>query len=113
MREQPDLFGETYENEIIKIAREVAEKRRVAAEELARERGKQQRLDGTVVPCRGYAVYDDFEEYFEQRKIREGLKVLSWEPSKVKSKIRKTLKAAGWTRRKVRSKIRFYPPGSE
>jgi len=88
MRGQPGLFGEIHEDEIVKIAREAAEKR-------------------------GYAIYDDFEEHFEQRKIREGLKVLSWNPSKVKSKIRKTLKAAGWTRRKVRSKIRFYPPGTK
>jgi len=88
MRGQPDLWGEIHEDEIVKIAREAAEKR-------------------------GYAIYDDFEEYFEQRKIREGLKVLSWNPAKVMSKIRKTLKAAGWTRRKVCSKTRFYPPGSE
>jgi len=88
MREQPNFWGEIHEDEIVKIAREAAEKR-------------------------GYAIYDDFEEYFEQRKVREGLKVLSWNPPEVMSEIKETLKAAGWTRRKVCSKTRFYPPGTE
>ena len=52
----------------IKIAWEAAEKRRVAEEELA---NKQLRWDGTVAPCRGYAVYSDFDKYMEQ-EIAEG-----------------------------------------
>jgi len=113
MRELPGLFGEIHDDEIVKIAWEAAEKRRVAAEEIARERGKQKILDGTVAPCRGYAVWDDFRDYMEQRKLREGLKLTGRDMQELKGKMRKTLKAAGWTDREVHSKILFYPPGSE
>lgn len=116
MRGQPDLFGDEivkFEDEIVKIAREVAEKRRVAEEELARKYGKQQRLDGTVPVCRGYATYEDFEEYIKQIVVQERLKLFGWDLSKVKSKIRKTLLAAGWTASEVHPEIRFYPPSTE
>ena len=88
MREQPDLCGEIHENEIVKIAWEAVGKR-------------------------GYAIWDDFDEYIKKIVARNRLKLSGWDVSIVKSNIRKTLKAAGWKRRKVHSEIRFYPPGTE
>jgi len=111
MREQPGPFGETYENEIVKIAREAAEKRRVAAEKLSGELGKQQRLDGTVEPCRGYAVYSDFEGYIKQRI---GM-VSGWNSAERRFHIWDILDSAGWEYKRGRGRrpTRFYPPGGE
>ena len=60
MTGQPDLSGEIHEDEedeIVKIAREAADER-------------------------GYAIYDDYEEYMKQRKRQEGLKLSNWDIKK-------------------------------
>ncbi len=115
-----DLFGEVLSrpeirSEIREIAWQVAEKRRVAEEEIARKHGKQQRLDGTVAMCRGYAVYNDFEEYIKQRMKQEQLKVSGWDAAKVKFHIRDILCEAGWEHEHGRGRraARFYPPSTE
>lgn len=102
-------------SEIIEIAWQEAEKRRVAEEEIARKRGKQQSLDGIVAMCRGYAVYTDFEEYLKQRMLREGLKLSNWDIPNIKIKIRGILCEDGWEHEpsRGRKKARFYPPGTE
>jgi len=112
MREQPKLWREIHGNEIVKIAREAAEKRRAAAEELARGRGQQQSLlDGTVEPCRGYAVYSDFDDYMEQEIAEGRLKPTGggW----YQHRIKEVLEADGWKRETAYRPTRFYPPGSE
>jgi len=88
MRGQPDIFGEIHEDEIVKIAREAADER-------------------------GYAIYDDYEEYMKQRMLREGLKLSNWDIPNIKFEIRGTLRAAGWVPSPKHPETRFYPPGTE
>jgi len=88
MRGQRDLFGEIREDEIVKIARKAVEER-------------------------GYAIYEDYEEYLKQRMLREGLKLSNWDIPEIKFEIRGTLLAAGWTSSPGHPKTRFYPPGTE
>ena len=86
MTGQPDLFGEIHEDELVKIAREAAEKR-------------------------GYAIYADFEEYMEQKRIQKKLKFRSG--GFYHFKIKKPLEAAGWKCETTYRPTRFYPPGTE
>lgn len=88
MTGRTDLFGEIHEDEIVKIAREAAEKR-------------------------GYAIWTDFEEYIERRKREERLKLSGWGIRQIKYEIKETLLAARWTPSKVRREARLYPPGTE
>jgi len=86
MREKPDLFGEIHKDEILKIAEEAAKKK-------------------------GYAIYEDYEEYLGQRKLREGLKLATWAIPKIKIEIRRTLLKDKWIAMRGRGTrpTRFYP----
>jgi len=86
MRGQPDLWGEIHEDEIVKIAREAAEKR-------------------------GYAVYSDFDKYMEQ-EIAEG-RLKPTRGGRYHHHIKEVLEASGWKRETAYRPTRFYPPGSE
>lgn len=118
MGRRRNLWGEIdeFENEhdeIVKIAWEAVEKRRVAEEQIARKIGKQQRLDGTVLVCRGYATYEDYDEYMERKKREEQLKLATWDVGRIRFLIRKTLLALEWTASKGHRETRFYPPSTE
>lgn len=86
MRGQPDLFGEISEDEIVKIAREAAEKR-------------------------GYAIYADYDEYMGQKIARRRLNPTGggWYHFIIKE----ALEAAGWKRDTAHRPTRFYPPDTE
>uniref|UniRef100_A0A6H1Z793 Uncharacterized protein n=1 Tax=viral metagenome TaxID=1070528 RepID=A0A6H1Z793_9ZZZZ len=88
MRGEPDLFGEIHEDEIVKIAREAAEKR-------------------------GYAIYSDFNE-FVGRKMTQG-RLKPTQGGWYHRIIRCHLRRDGWVWVPYAPPVRaqFYPPGTE
>ena len=86
MRKGPDLFGEIHEEDLVKVARETAEKR-------------------------GYAIYADFNEYMGQKMAQRRLKPTGggWYHFTIK----RALEATGWKRDTAHRPTRFYPPGTE
>lgn len=86
MSGQPGLIGEIHEDEIVKIARKAADER-------------------------GYAIYRDFDEYMEQKKVQKKLKFRrgGWHYLEILNH----LEDAGWKHIPgwSRDPARFYPPG--
>ncbi len=78
------------ENEIIRIAWKAVERRR----EAATKRGKQIRINGTEQENE-YAVYQDYNQYMEERKQREQLDTATWDLGRVRHEIRDTLPSKG------------------
>ena len=93
------------ENEIIRIAWKAVERRR----EAATKRGKQLRINGTVQET-GYTVYEDYNQYMEERKHRERLKLPGWDIRRVRQEIKDILLSKGWTASPGHPETRFYPP---
>ena len=71
--------------------------------------GKQLRINGTVQEI-GYAVYEDHDQYMEERKHRERLKLTGWDIRRVKHEIKDILLSNGWMVSPVHPETRFYPP---
>ena len=87
MRGQPDFFGEIHEDEIIRIAREAAEKR-------------------------AYAIYADYNEYMRELICHQD----SLDPvraGRFLQHIRRTLLEDEWISSPGHPETRFYPPGTE
>jgi len=86
-----NLFGEISETDeeiILRIAQEAAERR-------------------------GYAVYDDFNKYFQQPVWKARLSEVGWTLAKVESFVHQVLVNRDWiVRRGRRSRVEFYPPGT-
>ena len=101
---EDDNFGAD-ENAILRIAWEAVKRRR----EAAKKRGKQLRLNGTVQET-GYATYEDYEQYMEDRRQREQLKNANWDLARVRYEIRDTLLSKGWTASPGHPETRFYQP---
>ena len=93
------------ENKIIRIAWEAVERR----QEAATERGKQLQLNGTAQE-NGYIVYEDYNQYMEERKQRKQLQLANWDLGRVRHEIRDTLLSKGWTASSDHPETRFYPP---
>ena len=93
------------ENEIIRIAWEAVERRR----EAAAKRGKQLQINGTVQE-NGYAVYEDYNQYMEEKKQQKQLKLANWDLRRVKYEIKDTLLSKGWRVSPGHRATRFYPP---
>jgi len=93
------------ENEIIRIAWKAVERRR----EAATKRGKQLRINGTEQE-NGYVVYQDYNQYMEERKQQEQLELANWDLGRVRHEIRDTLPSKGWAASPHHPETRFYPP---
>ena len=87
MRGQPDLFGEIHEDEIAKIACEAAEER-------------------------GYAIYEDFNEFMKQL-ICQGGRLKPSRAGRFLQHIKMTLRTDGWIPSQGHPETRFYPPSTE
>lgn len=62
---------------------------------------------------RGYAVYDDFNEYFRQPVRKARLSEVGWTLAKVESFVREILVNRDWiVRRGRRNRVEYYPPGT-
>ena len=88
---------------MVRIAGEAA--RKIRPESILR------RIKGTVENHRGWAVYSDFEGYFEKQRKEGNLKLTDWSAARLRFFVRETLREAGWERvpRKHRE-TRFYEP---
>jgi hypothetical protein len=77
--------------------------------EAASKWGNQLLLNGTIQES-GYVTYEDYEQYMEERKQRELLKLATYDLGRVRHEIRDTLLSRGWISSPRHPETRFYPP---
>lgn len=90
---------------IVRIAWEAANKRMAAAS----ERGSQLSFEGAIQE-EGYVTYNDYDQYMEDRKRSELLKLANWDIARVRYEIRDTLLSRGWRPSILHPETRFYAP---
>jgi hypothetical protein len=101
-----DFFKGPAKNKVVKIAEKAAKKRRPP--------NLQIQLNGTVENHRGYAIHNDFEDYFRKAYKAGKLKLTDWSAGRFRIKVGENLCEAGWKHDPIKyPEARFYEPNWE